>query len=87
VLVKSGTPQEVQAAINKGAKVNAQNKDGETALMLAAGSPFFQSLGSLTSLDTTFRFLLQKKQSHDGHFITGESRILISRRVRGCRQR
>jgi ankyrin repeat protein len=35
-LVEKGTPQEVQAAINSGAKVNAQDKNGFTPLMIAA---------------------------------------------------
>jgi ankyrin repeat protein len=30
-----GTPEEIQAAINAGAKVNARDKDDITALMLA----------------------------------------------------
>jgi ankyrin repeat protein len=35
-LVKTGTPQSVQAAISKGADVNAQNKGGLSPLMFAA---------------------------------------------------
>ena len=35
-LVKTGTPQDVQAAIKSGASVNIRNKDGWTALMGAA---------------------------------------------------
>ncbi len=35
-LVKNGTPQDIQSAINSGAKVNAQDKDGMTPLMVAA---------------------------------------------------
>jgi len=35
-LVKSGTPQDVQAAIDKGADVNAKNSSGRTPLVLAA---------------------------------------------------
>jgi len=34
-LVKTGTPQDVQAAIKSGAKVNAPNENGDTALMFA----------------------------------------------------
>lgn len=37
-LVKNGTPREIQTAINKGAKVNAQTKEGYTPLMYAAAS-------------------------------------------------
>ncbi|MGA2640617.1 MAG: SUMF1/EgtB/PvdO family nonheme iron enzyme [Spirochaetia bacterium] len=37
-LVLTGTPQDVQAALHHGANANAQNKDGKTPLMLAAGS-------------------------------------------------
>lgn len=36
-LVKTGTPQRIQAAIDKGADLKAQDKDGLTALMWAAG--------------------------------------------------
>jgi hypothetical protein len=36
-LAMTGTPQSVQAAINKGADVNARDKNGVTALMCAAG--------------------------------------------------
>ena len=35
-LVKTGTPQSVQAAISKGADINAQNKRGLSPLMFAA---------------------------------------------------
>ena len=35
-LVTAGTPQDVQAAISKGADVNAQDKDGKTPLISAA---------------------------------------------------
>ena len=35
-LVTAGTPQDVQAAINNGADVNARNEVGDTALTLAA---------------------------------------------------
>ena len=34
-LCESGTPQQVQAAIDDGADVNARTKKGETALMCA----------------------------------------------------
>jgi len=37
-LVMTGTPKEVQAAIDKGADVNSSGKDGMTALMYAAQS-------------------------------------------------
>jgi ankyrin repeat protein len=37
-LAKTGTPQQVQAAINKGANVNAQDNRGWTALMFAAAN-------------------------------------------------
>ena len=37
-LAKTGTPQDVQAAISKGADVNAQGDAGLTALMFAAGN-------------------------------------------------
>jgi ankyrin repeat protein len=36
-LVKTGTPQNVQAAIDKGEAPNAREKDGTTPLMYAAG--------------------------------------------------
>ena len=35
-LAQTGTPQDVQAAIKKGAKVNARDEDGWTPLMYAA---------------------------------------------------
>ena len=35
-LLEIGTPQEIQAAINKGADAKARDKDGRTALMFAA---------------------------------------------------
>jgi ankyrin repeat protein len=35
-LCKTGTPQEIQAALKAGADVNAKNEDGDTALMFAA---------------------------------------------------
>jgi ankyrin repeat protein len=35
-LVKTGTPQSVQAAFDQGTDVNAQNKDHRTVLMYAA---------------------------------------------------
>ena len=35
-LVKTGTPQEIQAAIKSGASVNARDNDGVTPLMHAA---------------------------------------------------
>ena len=35
-LVKTGTPQSIQAALNKGADLKAQDKNGDTALMCAA---------------------------------------------------
>jgi len=37
-LAKSGTPEQIQAAINAGAKVNDRDKDGWTPLMFAAQS-------------------------------------------------
>jgi ankyrin repeat protein len=36
-LVKTGTPQNVQRAINSGAEANSPDKDGKTPLMYAAG--------------------------------------------------
>ena len=36
-LVKTGTSQDVQNAINSGADVNSRDKDGKTPLMYAAG--------------------------------------------------
>jgi len=35
-LAKSGTPQQIQTAISGGAKVNAHDRDGCSALMYAA---------------------------------------------------
>ena len=35
LIVKTGTPESIQAAIDQGADVNAQNKDGFTPLILA----------------------------------------------------
>ena len=35
--VKSGTPQQIQVAIDKGAEVKTQAKNGGIALMFAAG--------------------------------------------------
>jgi len=37
-LVSDGTTRQVQAAITKGADVNAQDHDGESVLMYAAGN-------------------------------------------------
>ena len=37
-LVKTGTPQQLQAAIDQGADVNARNSSGVTPLMAAAGN-------------------------------------------------
>src|SRR5271157_1112001 len=37
-LVKTGTPQTIQTAIDQGGDVNAQNKDGWTPLMIAAAN-------------------------------------------------
>jgi len=34
-IAANGTPEDIQAAINAGAKVNARDKDDITALMLA----------------------------------------------------
>jgi len=36
MLVRTGTPQQVQAAINQGADLEARDKEGMTALMYAA---------------------------------------------------
>lgn len=38
-LAGNGTPQQVQAALNNGADVNAPDKDGKTPLMAAAFNP------------------------------------------------
>jgi ankyrin repeat protein len=47
-LVKTGTPQQIQAAIDKGEDVNAQDKNGLTPLMWAAG--FNQNSEAITTL-------------------------------------
>src|SRR5271157_2509494 len=36
VLVQTGTPQQIQAAIDKGANIKAQDSSGRTPLMVAA---------------------------------------------------
>jgi ankyrin repeat protein len=47
-LVRTGTPQDVQAAIRKGADVSARNEKGKTALMGAA--EYNQQPGVITTL-------------------------------------